>query len=140
MYQVLHAVQAFDPSWAASNLSLDSVRMLAVGKQLEDKLPHLMEELPIYLSLAAAVTIEHTESAEDHTFTNQVLKFFKDNASGIPHWAAAARIVFAYTPNSAAAERVFSLLNSMFGDTQYSALADCIQASLMLRYNKRVVG
>ena len=29
---------------------------------------------------------------------------------------------------------------SMFGDVQMSALADMIQAVLMLRYNKRTVG
>ena len=47
------------------------------------------------------------------------------------------RIVGAFTPSSAAAERVFSLLKSMWGDTQLSALADMLQASLMLKYNKR---
>ena len=36
--------------------------------------------------------------------------------------------------------RVFSLLKLMFGDTQMSALADMIQAALMLKYNKRKVG
>ena len=38
-----------------------------------------------------------------------------------------------------AAERVFSLLKSMFGDMQMSALADMIQAALMLKYNGRKV-
>ncbi len=42
-----------------------------------------------------------------------------------------------FSPNSAAAERVFSLLKWMFGDQQMSTLADIIQAALMLRYNKR---
>ena len=50
------------------------------------------------------------------------------------------QIVGSFTPNSAAAERVFSLLKLMFGDAQMSALADMIQASLMLKYNKRKVG
>ena len=45
-----------------------------------------------------------------------------------------------FTPNSAAAERVFSLLKAMFGDQQLGALADIIQTALMLRYNKRNVG
>ena len=57
-----------------------------------------------------------------------------------PAWADAARIVFAFTPNSAAAERVFSLLKAMFGDLQMETLADIIQAALMLRINKRKVG
>ena len=51
----------------------------------------------------------------------------------------AMRIVGSFTPNSAAAERVFLLLKSMFGDEQMSALADMIQAALMLKYNQRMV-
>ena len=54
--------------------------------------------------------------------------------------ANAMRIVGSLTPNSAAAERVFSLLKLMFGDVQISSLADMIQAALMLRYNGRKVG
>ena len=55
-------------------------------------------------------------------------------------WALAARIVFAISPNSASRERVFSVLERLFGDQQLSSLSDLLQASLMLNYNKRVVG
>ena len=55
-------------------------------------------------------------------------------------WAKAARIVFSFTPNSAAAERVFSFLKAMFGDEQAQSLADMIQSALMLKYNGRKVG
>ena len=58
----------------------------------------------------------------------------------VPAWAKAARIVYSFTPNSVACERVFSLLKSMFGDQQLSTLADHVQAALMLRYNDRQVG
>ena len=44
------------------------------------------------------------------------------------------------TPNSAACERVFSLLKFMFGDQQWAALGDYIQAALMLKYNERAIG
>ena len=37
-------------------------------------------------------------------------------------------------------ERVFSLLEAMFGKERNASLADLIQGSLMLRYNKRNVG
>ena len=50
------------------------------------------------------------------------------------------QIVGSFTPNSAAAERVLSLLKLMFGDLQMSTLADMIQSALMLRYNGRKVG
>ena len=86
------------------------------------------------------VVIDHTEGKEDHAFTEQVLKWWATNGSKFPAWAEAAQIVFAFSPNSAAAERVFSLLKLMFGDQQTTALADIIQSALMLRYNKRPVG
>ena len=44
------------------------------------------------------------------------------------------------SPNSACCERVFALLKNMFGEQQMQALADYVQAALMLRYNGRVVG
>ena len=40
-------------------------------------------------------------------------------------------------PSSAAAERVFSLLVTMFGEQQHNALEDMIEAALMLRVNNR---
>ena len=58
----------------------------------------------------------------------------------MPAWRKVAKIVFTITPNSASSERVFSLLEAMFGKDQDLALADLIQGSLMLRYNKRSVG
>ena len=36
-------------------------------------------------------------------------------------------------------EHVFSLLKAMFGDARDATLADMIQASLMLRYNGRLL-
>ena len=54
--------------------------------------------------------------------------------------ALAARIVFAISPNSASCKRVFALLKNLFGEQQMSALADYVQASLMLNYNGRRVG
>ena len=73
--------------------------------------------------------------------TTKVLKWWAlADKSKFPAWAVAARIVFSFTPNSAACERVFSLLKFMFGDQQWAALGDYIQAALMLKYNERAVG
>ena len=44
------------------------------------------------------------------------------------------------TTNSASCERVFALLENMFGEVQDLSLADQIRAALMLSYNKRKVG
>ena len=53
-------------------------------------------------------------------------------------WAIGAPIAFALTPNSAAAKRIFSQIKGMFGDKQVSALAEMLQAAMMLRYHKRI--
>ena len=51
--------------------------------------------------------------------------------------SAEAKQVLLVQPSSAAAERAFSLLSAAFSDRQDSALADYLQASVMLQYNKR---
>ena len=55
---------------------------------------------------------------------------------------ASTAIAYPREPNKTqrTSERVFSLLEAMFGKTSDSALSDLIQGSLMLRYNKRNVG
>mmetsp|Transcript_17230 Transcript_17230/g.51583 ORF Transcript_17230/g.51583 Transcript_17230/m.51583 type:complete len:105 (-) Transcript_17230:120-434(-) len=100
----------------------------------------LLRELPAYLTAVAGVVIDHTEGKKDHSFTKQVLHWWAVNGTKFPAWAEAAQIVFCFTPNSAAAERVFSMLKLMFGDQQMEALADIIQSALMLRINQRSVG
>ena len=82
----------------------------------------------------------HRRPLDISEFTCKVLKFWAGKGYMFPEWARAANIVFSLSPNSAACERVFSLLQYMFGDTQDGALADYIQTALMLKYNNRAVG
>ena len=70
----------------------------------------------------------------------QILAWWLKNKNHLPLWSEAAKIVFAFSPNSASCERVFALLKAMFGDEQIRALADYIQAALMLAYNNRILG
>ena len=73
---------------------------------------HFARELPAYLTAVAGVAIDHSEGKEDHSFTNEILLWWEVNGAKFPAWAEAAQIVFAFTPNSAAAERVFSVLTA----------------------------
>eukprot|EP00966_Prymnesium_polylepis_P280074 6470758-Prymnesium_polylepis.1 len=73
-------------------------------------------------------------------FAAAVLDFWCKHGTKMPTWRKAAKMVFAIPPTSAASERVFSLLEDMFGKDQDSSLSDLIQAALMLRYNQRQVG
>ena len=85
--------------------------------------------------MVSGFTVNHEDIDE---FTELVLKFFRTHTSELPNFSKAARIIFAFSANSACVERVFSMMKEMFGDKQVSALADLLQASLMLRYNKRL--
>ena len=53
------------------------------------------------------------------------------------HWSSTVMKVLLVQPSSAAAERVFSILNSLFNDSQEHALVDYLQACVMLQYNNR---
>ena len=53
-------------------------------------------------------------------------------SDNLPHWSSAVTKVLLVQPSSAAAERVFSILNSSFNGSQENALVDYIQACVML--------
>ena len=72
--------------------------------------------------------------------SDAILDWWRTSSSTFPAWALAARVVFAISPNSGSCERVFARLKDLFGEQQASALADYVQAALMLNYNKRRVG
>ena len=99
--------------------------------------PRLLNELPAYLSAAQGFAIDH---GNIDAFTKGVLNWWASHGSEFPTWASAAQVVFSFTPNSAAAERVFSLLKLFFGADRDTSLADQIQSTVMLNYNKRQVG
>jgi hypothetical protein len=136
---VFKAVRVFDPSRAALHaLNADSVRSLSVVRCISEELIEgMLTELDKYTTAARDF---ETDRADVETFTSSVLKFWRTHRSELPTWSKAARIVFALSPNSASCERVFSLLASMFSPEQKATLGDALQASLMLRYNKREVG
>ena len=129
--------RTFDPSFAAQYIDAAWVDAFTTIPPLAGHVAALKRELPAYLSKCAGATFDHTDVAE---FTKGVLLWWANNGKDFPTWALAMQIVGSFTPNSAAAERVFSLLKLMFGDLQMSALEDMIQAALMLTYNGRKVG
>ena len=89
------------------------------------------------MAASNATTLDNNNVAH---FTEGVLEFWRNQGTKMPAWRKVAKIVFTITPNSASSEHVFSLLEAMFGKDQDMSLADLIQGSLMLRYNKRNVG
>ena len=140
-YEVFRLARVFDPSFASENEALINqafIRSLASIKPLARDDGALIRALErdshLYIAAARGFTVDHSNV---DVFTEAVLAWWKNHGLSTGAWCDAAEIVFSLTPNSASAERVFSLLKCMFGDNQDSCLADLVQASIMLRYNKR---
>jgi hypothetical protein len=95
-------------------------------------------KFPVYMQLASTFD---TDTNDITAMTNDILSFWRRHHEELgPAWTNAARIVFSISPNSAASERVFSLMKRFYGHRtgRDRALADQISASLKLAYNHRV--
>ena len=137
-YEVCRVSQLFDPSFVAANLTAAAVDELCAAIPSLMGKDQLKSEVEAYKTAAAAApAMDHSDV---HAFTEAVLEFWRKHGKKMPMWRKMAKRVFAIPPNSAASERVFSLLEAMFGKDQVAALSDMIQGALMLRYNKRTVG
>ena len=86
---------------------------------------NLKAELPAYVA-----AVEDVSPEVDN------LGWWKRHESQLPHLASACRTALLVQPSSAAVERVFSLLTNSFNCRQRHCLEDCIEASVMLQYNK----
>ena len=138
-YEICRVSQLFDPSFAAVHLTTVFVDKLCDAvPALRGAAAALKAELVTYqVAARAAAALDH---GDVKAFTEGVLVFWRKHGTEMPAWRKAAKIIFAIPPTSAASERVFSLLEAMFGKDQDSALSDLIQGALMLRYNDRTVG
>jgi len=87
---------------------------LTVFPFLKEKIPGLKQELPPYFTKS------------DIPESTDCLQWWKTYATELPVWSSAALLV---QPSSAAAERVFSLLNSSFTNQQDLSLQDYVETS-----------
>jgi hypothetical protein len=92
----------------------------------------IQRDLHLYVAASAGLTIDHGDVGG---FTAGILTWWKNHATEVGAWSEAAKIAFAMAPNSAGAERAFSMLKTLFGSNQDSALADSIRGSMKLHYN-----
>ena len=116
----LQKIHLLQPDATAVQESLAAVPFL----NNQSTVSGLLTELPDYLVKAASTDPEFP-----------VTEFWKLNVTTLPNWSKAASKVLLLQPSSAAAERVFSLLKSSFGDLQDNSLQDYIESSLMLQFN-----
>ena len=89
---------------------------------------------PTPADIARPRKIRKTRPPRESDNAHDPLEWWKTNSSALPCWFLAAQRTFLDQPPSAAAERVFSLPKSSFGDQQDNSLKE---SSLMLQYHKR---
>ncbi len=122
------AARYFDPSkineLKPTLSDIDSLKVLPFIKN--PLITNLKTELPAYMS-----------KAEDVLPTVSKTEWWKKHAQELPFWSSACKSILLLQPSSAAAERVFSLLNNSFKEQQYSSLEDYIETSIMLQYNEK---
>jgi hypothetical protein len=129
MYELCRVARAFDPNFAFAFVDPAFVDALVAITPLgmHDLLPKLKQELPQYLSAAAAAPAFN--QSDVNAYTESILRWWRTNGCSFPTWSRAALVVFALSPNSASCERVFSLLKIMFTEQQRSSLGDYIRAA-----------
>ena len=91
----------------------------------------------LLLNVPATITGLKTElpsykaAVEDIDLSVDSLDWWKRHEQKLPNWCSAL-----VQPTSAAAERVFSLLQNSFSQRQSTSLEDYIETSIMLQYNR----
>jgi hypothetical protein len=97
----------------------------------------MKSELATYAAhLERIPPLSRRKDPEGHD-TFKTLRWWRGRIKSLPNWVLALRGVLAHSPSSAAAERVFSILNNSFDNDQKRAKADYMEISLQLQYNKR---
>jgi hypothetical protein len=94
----------------------------------------LNNEFASYLILADAIDEIDNENEGGTNF--DLLAWWFTVRRRIPTWYSLLLEVVIFQPSSAAAERVFSLLDAFFGSKRESCLEDLKEGSVMLRYNE----
>ena len=122
--QVFKYVRFFDPSRIGElKLSSNDIDELKVFPFLNSRvtLEGLKSELPSYIAKSDGVSTEFDK-----------LAWWESHQHELPNWSKACKTALLIQPSSAAAERVFSLLNNGYKENQARALEDYIETSIML--------
>ena len=130
--QVFRAAQLFNPRVVKVSrpVAVDVDLITAVPFLNDDNvIQSLKDELPAYLVRVANIPDEFDALTD-------TWPWWRHNEAELPAWSSAVKKIVLVQPSSAAAERVFSLLVTMFGDQQHETLEDYIEAALMLRVNR----
>ncbi|KAL1525489.1 hypothetical protein AB1Y20_020345 [Prymnesium parvum] len=121
VYEIFRLVQVFDPQYATNHLTtawVDNFAIITPLANLAD-LNEMKKEMHSYMTAATSFSVS---SVDIDIYSDCILSWWRTNGASFPSWATAARIVFAFTPNSASVERVFAKLRNMFDVDQMRTL------------------
>lgn len=145
VYAFFKSIRAFDPGFVKNGkLTPAHIDTMTEIPWLDGQTVLLLQsERSEYVAAVKASTLSFDSTAMKD-FSDNVLTFWRAIGSQkeckLPTWRDEARRAFCVTPNSAAAERVLSVLERTFDSSQESSLSDYIETAVMLEYNKRVLG
>ena len=94
---------------------IDSLKCIPVLNKSET-IENLKKELPTYLAKTNGISTDV-----------DALDWFRRNEGELPYWSAAFKLLALIQPSSAAAERIFSLLNASFSSCQTNSLEDYVE-------------
>lgn len=99
----------------------------------------LFSQIPNFEQRLTDESVRYIELANQHRFDgtdpHELAHWWTLMRGDLPEWSIVVSCAVLLVPSSAGAERVFSMITSMFDDDQDGALEDYKEASLMLRYN-----
>ena len=97
----------------------------------------MKSELKRYNMLCQFVQKPPTPAAGTGSVKFPVLTWWRQKKLTLPAFTLVLRGVVTHAPSSAMCERVFSILNNSFDKQQLRALADYMELSLMLQFNRK---
>jgi hypothetical protein len=135
-YEICELLQLFDLSFIEeNNITAAHVARLEVNVPFGARvvlMAELQRDLHLYVAASAGFTIDHGDVGD---FTAGILTLWKNHVTEIGAWTEAAKIAFAMAPNLAGAKPAFSILKTLFGSNQESALVDFIRDWMILYYD-----
>ena len=140
MIEFYRSARVFDPMYAVT-IDYETAKTLIKGLRVYEAL----DEQNTITALIGSFNRFQEKAAQIQNPSGDVdiLQWHHDNCGeddDLKVWVEACAKVVLVQPSSAAAERVFSLLQQFWGDQQRHAISDTILLSLFLvSYNKRSV-
>ena len=127
--------------FAITCVGTSTIRLRSIKSSLPFSLPLRHSRDKLSQALSRFSVLQATESwagsgnKARYSVVSPDIDWWKNHRNEIPTWAKSFKLILLVQPSSAAAERVFPLLQNSFTHQQRSSLEAYISLSVMLQYN-----